>query len=90
MAQLINPITADGDYEFTIPASVGSISISGNFGGGTITGAWSLNNIDYIVDPDINFTSDVIFNYLTAAIYVRLTLTGATNPSLKVLARSAQ
>lgn len=82
-----NPITADGDYDFDAAGSLTDITISGTWGGGTVTMKRQNphNTAAYVDIPSGTYTADTTFVIRSAPrAKLRLTLAGATGPSLNV------
>lgn len=82
-----NPITADGDYDFSASGSLTDITISGTWGGGTVTMKRQNPNdtATYVDIPSGTYTADTTFVIRSAPqAGLRITLAGATTPSLNV------
>ena len=80
-----NPITANGDYDFNIrPTLVWGVSIAGTWGSGTAVLKYS-DGTNWISYEDFSLTADGGKRvFVPEPGQLRVTLSGATSPSLTV------
>lgn len=91
MADLVNPITADGDYDLDMPSNRADIIVTGTFGGGTLK-LQAINPVDDAVadvaDASWTAAATVVYNGANQN-KIRFNLAGATTPSINVSVRKA-
>lgn len=85
MAELTNPITADGTYTTPItPGKYYSFGTAGTWGSGSLAIKWTDGAGNSVALPDSPLTSDGGFVFCAPTPTLTLVLSGATNPSLTV------
>jgi hypothetical protein len=81
-APLTNPIAADGSYDIpTVPGQDYKLTVTGTWGSGSLAVA-ELDGTATAAFPDSPLTANGGFNLTAGTSAVRVTLSGATNPSL--------
>lgn len=83
-----NPITSNGDYEFTTVAGKEySISFDGTFGSGTYVVQYDSTNDDsgtYVTYTDASFTAEGAIIFSAHSSTTNINVSGATTPSVTV------
>jgi len=83
-----NPVTADGDYAFSVTAGKEyAISMNGTFGGGAFSVQFDYTNDDsgsYQTIPSGSITSNSSFIFYAHSRTMNINVAGATSPSVNV------